>query len=381
MTTTNLEEAANVASEFISKLLAEIQKESGKYVRHSLRAAPGQPLAAKDAATPAAVQAQYAEIDRLAREKEAHAERIVQLVARARTKLDCDLSRVLVLQGEPEPATQPGYYYGSTARNPVAQLNESLRSAVSIAELPAAPATAVQAAPPQKRRRTGLSSSVPSAGSIKLPSPAPVAAAVSAAGASSSAAQRSRLSQQVHPRASPAARGRRATASVGPDADEDAEGEEDLDEDGGEDGGDAEDTQIYCFCQKMSYGEVRAQLTVCRAWCAALFVSMCALCADAMRLRLQLAGQSAFLLLLLPSSSGGDIDRPQCRELNPWAALARALAALWKPYPEGTARGGFLGGTVYHGLGKLRGHIARARSRQTLRFLTEDVGRCVRWRV
>jgi chromatin modification-related protein YNG2 len=38
-------------------------------------------------------------------------------------------------------------------------------------------------------------------------------------------------------------------------ADEDAEGEDDLEENG-EEGGDPEDKEIYCFCQKLSYGEV-----------------------------------------------------------------------------------------------------------------------------
>ena len=72
-------------------------------------------------------------------------------MARARTKLDCDLSKVLVLQGEPELVTQPGYYYGSTTRNPVAELNEALRSAASVAELPALPVSGGSAsAPPQK---------------------------------------------------------------------------------------------------------------------------------------------------------------------------------------------------------------------------------------
>ena len=33
-----------------------------------------------------------------------------------------------------------------------------------------------------------------------------------------------------------------------------AEGEED---EGGEDAGDTEDQEIYCYCQKLSYGEVR----------------------------------------------------------------------------------------------------------------------------
>ncbi len=74
------------------------------------------------------------------------------------------------------------------------------------------------------------------------------------------AAQRSRLSQQVHLRNSPAARGRRGTASVGPEADEDAEGEDDIEEDVGEESGDAEDKSLYCVCQKMSYGEVRTDL-------------------------------------------------------------------------------------------------------------------------
>ena len=68
--------------------------------------------------------------------------------------------------------------------------------------------------------------------------------------------QRSRLSQQVHPATT--GRGRRATASVGPDADEDAEGEEDVEDDGMEDNGDADDQALYCFCQKMSYGEMIA---------------------------------------------------------------------------------------------------------------------------
>lgn len=119
-------------------------------MRHSLRSAPNQPLSAKDSSIPTAVQANYAEIDKLSEEKERLAERIVQLVARARTKLDCDLSKMLVLQGEPELATQPGFYYGATVRNPVAQLNESLRAAASLAELPATPSSASQGGPPQK---------------------------------------------------------------------------------------------------------------------------------------------------------------------------------------------------------------------------------------
>ena len=96
------------------------------------------------------------------------------------------------------------------------------------------------------------------AGSIKLPSPAP--AAVPVAAATAAVGQRSRLSQQVQLRNSPAARGRRVTTSAGPDADEDAEGEEDLEEDAMDEGGDTEDKELYCFCRKLSYGEVRRWL-------------------------------------------------------------------------------------------------------------------------
>ena len=100
----------------------------------------------------------------------------------------------------------------------------------------------------------------PSAGSIKLPSPAP--AAVPASANLSAAGQRSRLSQQVSLRNSPAARSSRrvTTPILGPDTNEDAEGEDDVEEDALEEGGDTEDKELYCFCRKLSYGEVRIQL-------------------------------------------------------------------------------------------------------------------------
>ena len=106
------------------------------------------------------------------------------------------------------------------------------------------------------RRVAAASSAV----SIKLPSPAPAVVPVSAAATATS--QRSRLSQQVQLRNSPAARGRRVATSMGPDADEDAEGEDDMEEDTMEEGGDTEDKELYCFCRKLSYGEVRRHLTL-----------------------------------------------------------------------------------------------------------------------
>ena len=53
---------------------------------------------------------------------------------------------------------------------------------------------------------------------------------------------------------------RRNGLAAGPmrveDADEDAEGEDDVDM---EEGGDADDKEVYCTCQRMSYGEVRTR--------------------------------------------------------------------------------------------------------------------------
>ncbi|KAH9948802.1 hypothetical protein B0H21DRAFT_689592 [Amylocystis lapponica] len=273
---TNLEEAATIAAEFIAslenlpsetthllmeiqhietrshELQQEIHKDGGKYIRHSLRSAgatPPQALSAKDAAIPQTIANHYAEIDQLAVEKGQLADRLVRLVSRAQARLEHDVSNILVLQGDGDSALQGGYYVQSAARNPVQQMNESLRNALSAPQPVEAPATpaASSSAQPLKRRRVATTNS---AGSIKLPSPAPMSAGVYGVG------QRSRLSQQVHPRQSPL-RSRRVTASAGPDADEDAEGEDDL-EDAVDEGGEAEDKELYCFCQKLSYGEMIA---------------------------------------------------------------------------------------------------------------------------
>ena len=257
----------------------EIQKEGSRYVRYTLRNAQTQsPLASpvlakeKDTVASAKIDAAYAEIDKLAAEKLGLAERIVELITRARARLDHDVSRVLVLQGEP-PDVLSGYSnlgggsFTLGGRNPVGQINESLRNAFAGAVvglgpgdvLPLSPVAQAAAADTHKNksnvfyydydfirslmtrrvgRRLGLSVS---SSSIKLPSPAPYAPS-----------QRSRLSQ-AHSRNSPA-RGRRGASLFGMD-EVDAEGEEDYDENG-DNGDDGEDKEIYCFCRKLSYGEV-----------------------------------------------------------------------------------------------------------------------------
>ncbi|GJE94728.1 hypothetical protein PsYK624_108990 [Phanerochaete sordida] len=270
MSSTNLEEAASVAAEYIysldnlpaevqfllsemkvkdaraQELQNEIQKEGAKYIRHSLRAPPGQALSAKDTAIPSVVSAHYAEIEQLAYEKEQLARRVVQLVGRAQARLERDLGKMLHLQGEPPVEPAPALYYYGASRNPVAQLNESLRSAIALPEAPASPVPPAQAGPPQKKRRVAATAS---AGSIKLPSPAPQTVPVALG--TGATGHRSRLGQQVT-----TGRGRRATASLGPEADEDAEGEDDVEDDAMEETGDQEDEQVYCFCQKLSYGEM-----------------------------------------------------------------------------------------------------------------------------
>ncbi|KAI0650469.1 hypothetical protein C8Q79DRAFT_901818 [Trametes meyenii] len=265
----NLEEAANIATEYLASLenlpnetqhiLAEIKqrdvrtqgmcltddirKETQKYFRHSSKNA-GQALSGKDAAIPDAVNTLYAEVDALAAEKTALAARLVRIFERALSRLNHDIQRILKLQGDDPglPATQQ---FLSSVESTVQHIQTNLRTATAAIESPSA---SISAAPPPQKSESPATAS---AGSIKLPSPVPV----SSGAYSGSGPQKSGLSRQVHPRHSPM-RSRRTHTSTGLD-DADAEGEEDLDE-AGEDNGDAEDQELYCYCQKLSYGEMIA---------------------------------------------------------------------------------------------------------------------------
>lgn len=225
------------------ELLQEITKETSRYIRHSLRSGAA-PLSTKDEQIPQKIDQNYAEVDRLAQEKLKIAERLGLLIQRARTRLDYDLRRVLILQGD-DPG-QPAFV--STSRNPVQEINDTLRLAIAEAAPivnPAPVVVSVAQAPAQKKRK--VTGSVVAA-SIKLPSPAPATVPV--------LPQRTRLAQQQSHRASPA-RGRQAPPEpTGPD--EDAEGEDDVEEGNGDEDEDNEDKTLYCSCQKMSYGEMVA---------------------------------------------------------------------------------------------------------------------------
>ncbi|KAJ7814126.1 hypothetical protein B0H14DRAFT_2850925 [Mycena olivaceomarginata] len=270
----------------VQDLQAEIDRDSSRYIRHSLKAsnsasssssvspspAASRAPSPKSALIPRKVSAAYAEINELSAEKCALAQRIIDLVARTRARLEADLGKVRVLQGElPEPAFATasttagtrlprtpsgvgspmleGEIYVGASRNPASQISESLRTALGgSASLPdirqqtpttpvLASVASISAGPAQKKRR--LTGSVPT--SIKL---APVAApspprrsasplTTSAAANSHSAShKRSRLSRQIHPSRE--------------EMDLDAEGEEE---------GEGEDDNLYCFCQKKSYGD------------------------------------------------------------------------------------------------------------------------------
>ncbi|KAI0752772.1 hypothetical protein C8Q80DRAFT_1148148 [Daedaleopsis nitida] len=260
----NLEEAANIATEYLASienlpneaqhllieikhrdtkshdLIEEIRKETQKYFRHSSKNA-GQPLPSKDAAIPDTVSVLYAEVDALAAEKTALADRLVKIFERAMARLQHDLTRIHKLQGD-EPGLPPTQQFLSSVESTVQQLQASFKTAATAAaESPPATTPQVQTSGRDKKRPR-----LAGAGSIKLPSPIPVSGSTHAS-ASASSLPKSNLSHQKVNRISMSpVRSRRAHASTGMD-DEDAEGDDD-----------AEDQEPYCYCQKLSYGEMIA---------------------------------------------------------------------------------------------------------------------------
>jgi chromatin modification-related protein YNG2 len=227
------------------------------------------PLSTKDEQIPQKIDQSYAEVDKLAQEKILLADRLGTLIQRARTRLDYDLRRVLILQGE-DPG-QPAFV--STSRNPVQEMNDNLRLAIAESSpiVPPPPVVLSTTQPPTQKstfclltpfpshRLVGLTSvasvlpyierkviGIAAASSVKQPSPAPISTPV--------LPQRTRLAQQQSHRPPPA-RGRQIQQEI-PGPDEDAEGEDDVEEGNGDEDEDNEDKTLYCVCQKMSYGEV-----------------------------------------------------------------------------------------------------------------------------
>ncbi|KAH9482309.1 hypothetical protein JR316_0004407 [Psilocybe cubensis] len=290
----NFEEAAAVASEFITsldnlpqevqhllheiklkeqrcqELLQDISKDQSKYIKAALKqsSAPSTPTANSTSKSrtaspitsmptnshskahlPARITSAYAEIDVLTNEKVEIAQRIMNLLTRTRARLDSDLAKVRTLQGEPAVDIRSSYVtatnqlrsaspYGvkrqdvSIGLSPVIQIGDNLRNAVNAAQ-PDNVISISSASGPSYTKKRRLNTNT----SIKLPSPAPVTIPQH-----SSSTSRSRHSRQ--------AQAARVQQQEEEDPDADAEGEEDLEGDA-----DEEDLTLYCFCHKQSYGD------------------------------------------------------------------------------------------------------------------------------
>ncbi|KIL66978.1 hypothetical protein M378DRAFT_9674 [Amanita muscaria Koide BX008] len=330
----NLEEAANIASEFIysidnlpnevqfllseirvkdtraQEIQQEIDRDSAKYVRSGIsspssssssssstiaasspiisRAGSPKPNAASVAtaasSAPAKIAASYAEIQQLCDEKCALAQRLIELINRTRARLEHDLAKVRVLQGEPVDYTgtaTSGIGLGLTSgvgglgvigaaggvgklngtpmigsaavaggaglagvdgalgRNPALQLSESIRSALraSPSVNAAESASAGGTGSATKRRRLGTSASI----KLTTPSRRRSASPATTVTTTTHTHQRSRLSRQVMPPE---------------ESEEEAEGEENAEE--MEDVDADDDDKIYCFCRKKSFGDMIA---------------------------------------------------------------------------------------------------------------------------
>ncbi|KAM6500048.1 hypothetical protein JOM56_003062 [Amanita muscaria] len=311
----NLEEAANIASEFIysidnlpnevqfllseirvkdtraQEIQQEIDRDSAKYVRSGIsspsssstiaasspiisRAGSPKPNAASVAtaasSASAKIAASYAEIQQLCDEKCALAQRLIELINRTRARLEHDLAKVRVLQGEPVDYTGGVGVIGAAAagvgklngtpmigsaaaaggaglagvdgalgRNPALQLSESIRSALraSPSVNAAESASAGGTGSATKRRRLGTSASI----KLTTPSRRRSASPATTVTTTTHTHQRSRLSRQVMPPE---------------ESEEEAEGEENAEE--MEDVDADDDDKIYCFCRKKSFGDMIA---------------------------------------------------------------------------------------------------------------------------
>ncbi|KDR84109.1 hypothetical protein GALMADRAFT_236778 [Galerina marginata CBS 339.88] len=295
----NFEEAAVVASEFITSLdnlpnevqhlLQEIKlkeqrcqdlqqdiaRDQLKYIKSALKqgSAPSTPSAnANDqrgastpsptsaslsgsnskAHLPARISSAYMEIDLLNEEKAGLARHIINLLTRTRARLDADLAKVRTLQGEPAEDIRTSYLKStnqlrSASPYSIKRQEGSTVDLAPVIQIGESLRTAMSGAQPDNmisisgasgpsyNKKRRLTTNT----SIKLPSPAPSPVAHQ----STTSHSRSRLSRQSQTA--------RIQQEEEDDLDADAEGEEDLE---GEDA--EEDLTLYCFCHKQSYGDM-----------------------------------------------------------------------------------------------------------------------------
>ena len=265
----------------LPELQQEIDKDASRYIRHSLKASgsvPSSPLSRtpspKDSVIQAKIDAAFADIDKLAVEKCALAQTLIDLITRTRSRLDSDLAKVRFLQGETVDyisalgtsysalGTGMADSYGGVGRNPSLQVSESLRNALTSA--PTTPDTrqaSLSAAAPSHSSASGFahksmlthlcfydemtdtsprSERRAAASSTKLSSVSPTkhrsASPTTTAPLVATQRTASRLSRQAITRVD----------TDMDEGDEDAEGED----------AEGDDERLYCFCQKQSYGDV-----------------------------------------------------------------------------------------------------------------------------
>ena len=138
-----------------SELQQEIDKDSAKYIRHSRQGSststsppsPSSPTTSPITPIPVKISASYAEIQELASEKCALAQQLIELLSKTRARLDIDIVKVKILQGEspdtptvatrssarPSAAAPPSLEnFGSIGRNPALAISESLRNAFAL---------------------------------------------------------------------------------------------------------------------------------------------------------------------------------------------------------------------------------------------------------
>lgn len=131
------------------ELQQEIDRDSARYIRHSIRSSssptPTDPSqrapSPKSVGLPAKIQTSYAEIHELSNEKCILAQRLIDLITRTRARLDADIVKVKYLQGEvpdtavalskASSAVSLGVDFGPSGRNPAQQISESLRNALA----------------------------------------------------------------------------------------------------------------------------------------------------------------------------------------------------------------------------------------------------------
>ena len=137
------------------ELQQEIDKDSAKYIRHSRQtssasASPpspsSSPVPSLKTPIPVKISASYAEIQELATEKCALAQQLIELLSKTRARLDIDIVKVKILQGEspdtptvatrssarPSAAPPSLENFGSIGRNPALAISESLRNAFAL---------------------------------------------------------------------------------------------------------------------------------------------------------------------------------------------------------------------------------------------------------